>query len=42
MAALSDIAQRVGPTHDEISRPLATDEIPSDAGRCPAFAGITA
>jgi hypothetical protein len=40
LGALSDVAGRVGPTHEEIGRPLETEEIPRGAGRCPAFAGI--
>jgi hypothetical protein len=38
--SLRDAAGRVGPSHEEIGRPLGADEIPSGAGRCPAFAGI--
>ena len=36
--ALAPIAARVGPTIDEVARPLADDEIPDAARRCPAFA----
>ena len=39
--SLREVARRVGPTHDEINRPLGSSEIPSEAGRCPAFAGVT-
>ena len=39
--ALSKVAERVGPTHAEINRPLEAAEIPDDADRCPAFAGMT-
>jgi hypothetical protein len=39
--ALGEVASRVGPTHDQIASPLGTDEIPADAGRCPAFAGVS-
>ena len=39
---LSEVASRVGPTHEQIGLPLGADEIPPDAGRCPAFAGVTA
>jgi predicted TIM-barrel fold metal-dependent hydrolase len=38
--SLRDAAGRVGPSHEEIGRPLGADEIPSGAGKCPAFAGI--
>jgi predicted TIM-barrel fold metal-dependent hydrolase len=38
--ALAPVAARVGPMVDEIARPLPLDEIPDDARRCPAFAGI--
>jgi hypothetical protein len=41
LASLGEIARRVGPTHAAIDRPLETAEIPPDAGRCPAFAGVT-
>jgi predicted TIM-barrel fold metal-dependent hydrolase len=41
LEALADVATRVGPTHEEINRPLGAEEIPGDAGRCPAFAGLT-
>lgn len=37
--ALAPIAARVGPTIDEIAQPLLPEDIPDDAGRCPAFAG---
>jgi predicted TIM-barrel fold metal-dependent hydrolase len=40
LTALDAIAARIGPTHEEINRPLGTDEIPKGAARCPAFAGI--
>jgi predicted TIM-barrel fold metal-dependent hydrolase len=35
---LAPVAARVGPTVDEIARPLPPDDIPVDARRCPAFA----
>jgi hypothetical protein len=35
---LASVAARVGPTVDEIARPLPPDDIPDDARRCPAFA----
>jgi hypothetical protein len=41
MDGLTEVAQRVGPTHDQIDRPLEPSEIPVEAGRCPAFAGVT-
>ena len=37
--ALAPVAARVGPTIDEIAQPLLPEDIPDDAGRCPAFAG---
>jgi predicted TIM-barrel fold metal-dependent hydrolase len=37
--ALAPIAARVGPLVADVARPLAVDEIPSDAERCPAFVG---
>jgi hypothetical protein len=39
MDRLSDVAARVGPTHEEIDRVLPVEEIPAEAVRCPAFAG---
>jgi predicted TIM-barrel fold metal-dependent hydrolase len=41
LEALGEVAKRVGPTHAEINRPLGAEEIPDDADRCPAFAGMT-
>lgn len=38
MEALAPVAARVGPRKDEVAKPLATDEIPREALRCPAFA----
>jgi predicted TIM-barrel fold metal-dependent hydrolase len=38
--ALAPIAARVGPTIDEVARPLPHDEIPMEARRCPAFAEV--
>jgi predicted TIM-barrel fold metal-dependent hydrolase len=38
--ALRLLAERIGPTHQEIDRPLGPAEIPPDANRCPAFAGV--
>jgi predicted TIM-barrel fold metal-dependent hydrolase len=42
MARLAEVAARVGPTHAEIARPLPVAEIPPEADRCPAFAGLRA
>jgi hypothetical protein len=39
MARLSEVAERVGPTHEEINQVLPAEEIPAEAVRCPAFAG---
>ncbi len=39
MGRLSEVAARVGPTHEEIDRVLPVEEIPAEAVRCPAFAG---
>ena len=36
--ALAPVAARVGPLVDEVARPLAADDIPAEALRCPAFA----
>jgi predicted TIM-barrel fold metal-dependent hydrolase len=36
--ALAPVAERVGPSVDEVATPLPYDEIPIDARRCPAFA----
>jgi hypothetical protein len=41
LEALRPAAARVGPTHDEINRPIGPGEIPAEATRCPAFAGVT-
>jgi hypothetical protein len=35
---LAAVAAGVGPTVDEIARPLPPDDIPAAARRCPAFA----
>ncbi|HVX22819.1 MAG TPA: amidohydrolase family protein [Acidimicrobiales bacterium] len=40
MDLLGRLADRVGPTHDEIARPLTADQVPAEADRCPAFAGL--
>lgn len=40
LEALSEVAARVGPTHAEIAEPLPVSEIPAEADRCPAFAGL--
>jgi predicted TIM-barrel fold metal-dependent hydrolase len=40
LALLGPLAARVGPTHAEIAEPLPLDDIPADADRCPAFAGL--
>jgi predicted TIM-barrel fold metal-dependent hydrolase len=37
MGRLAGVANRVGPTHDEIDRVLPVEEIPAGAARCPAF-----
>jgi len=37
---LAPIAARVGPKVDELADPIAPDDIPPDARRCPAFAGV--
>jgi predicted TIM-barrel fold metal-dependent hydrolase len=39
LEALAPVAASVGPTVEEIARPLELDEIPADAERCPAFVG---
>ena len=39
--ALQPIADRVGPTVEELATPVERAQIPSDADRCPAFAGAT-
>jgi predicted TIM-barrel fold metal-dependent hydrolase len=39
MRRLSEVAARVGPTHEEIDQVLPVEEIPAEAVRCPAFAG---
>lgn len=41
MAKLAELAAGLGPTVAELSRPLSVEEIPPDAARCPAFAGVT-
>jgi Amidohydrolase len=38
--ALAPIAARVGPSVEEISRPLTVGEVPVGADRCPAFVGF--
>ncbi|HEV3450011.1 MAG TPA: amidohydrolase family protein [Acidimicrobiia bacterium] len=38
--ALAPIAARVGPRVADVARPIAADEIPDDARRCPAFAEL--
>ncbi len=40
LALLGPLAAGVGPTHAEIAEPLPLDDIPADADRCPAFAGL--
>jgi len=37
--ALAPVAARVGPSVDEIARPLAPSDVPAGAEKCPAFAG---
>jgi predicted TIM-barrel fold metal-dependent hydrolase len=39
LGRLGEVAARVGPTHEEISRPLSAEEVPAEAVRCPAFVG---
>jgi predicted TIM-barrel fold metal-dependent hydrolase len=39
LETLAAVASRVGPTVDEVARPLSPEEVPDDADRCPAFAG---
>jgi hypothetical protein len=36
--ALAPIAATVGPTLDDVARPLDSSDIPAEALRCPAFA----
>jgi predicted TIM-barrel fold metal-dependent hydrolase len=31
----------IGPTVEEVSRPLGLDDLPAEAAKCPAFAGMT-
>jgi len=38
--ALAPVAARVGPTHAEVAAPIDPADIPLDAERCPAFAGV--
>jgi len=38
LEALAPIAARVGPSIDDVARPLGIDEIPREGLRCPAFA----
>jgi predicted TIM-barrel fold metal-dependent hydrolase len=38
LAALAPVAERVGPTVAELASPVATDEVPEEAARCPCFA----
>ena len=40
MTMLGELAARVGPTVAEIAVPLPPAEIPDEADRCPAFAGL--
>ena len=40
MEHLAPLARRFGPRVDEVAVPLAAHEVPADAGRCPAFAGV--
>ncbi len=42
LEALGQVAATVGPTHAEIATPLGPGEVPEDARRCPAFAGLAA
>ena len=39
--ALAPVAAQVGPTHAEIAEPLPVADIPAEAMRCPAFAGLS-
>jgi predicted TIM-barrel fold metal-dependent hydrolase len=41
VAALEPLAAQFGPTHAEIAEPIIPSDIPAEAGRCPAFAGLT-
>lgn len=41
MVDLGEIAATFGPSHAEIAQPLKPGEVPPDAERCPAFAGLT-
>jgi predicted TIM-barrel fold metal-dependent hydrolase len=36
--ALAPVAARVGPSHEELARPLALEDVPPGAAKCPAFA----
>jgi hypothetical protein len=38
---LAPHAARVGPSVEEVTRPLTVGEVPLDAQRCPAFVGFT-
>jgi predicted TIM-barrel fold metal-dependent hydrolase len=38
---LAPVAARIGPTRAEIAQPIGPEDIPADADRCPAFAGLT-
>jgi predicted TIM-barrel fold metal-dependent hydrolase len=40
LEALAPVAARVGPRVADVARPLAVDEIPDEALRCPAFAAV--
>jgi predicted TIM-barrel fold metal-dependent hydrolase len=42
LAALAPIAERVGPTVEEIAVPLRPGDVPTEAERCPALAGFGA
>ncbi|HEX4018381.1 MAG TPA: amidohydrolase family protein, partial [Frankiaceae bacterium] len=41
LVALASHAARVGPSVQEVARPLTVGEVPQEAERCPAFVGFT-
>jgi predicted TIM-barrel fold metal-dependent hydrolase len=40
LEALAPLAERVGPSVGEVATPIEGSEIPPEAGKCPAFAGV--
>lgn len=40
LGALAPLAQRFGPSVEEIAQPLPREDIPPESFRCPAFAGL--